>query len=139
MKFTDQRGVHPIAIIIAVVLILAIAAGMGWYLAQRAQDNAPIPVETIQDDTVPTPPPPSVLEDPQYAQDSDHDGVSDEDEAAYGTSDTSIDTDQDGLLDRKEIMVWGTDPTNPDTDGDGYLDGVEVMQGYNPNGEGTLP
>lgn len=47
--------------------------------------------------------------------DSDHDGLSDADEATYGT-----------------------DASNPDTDGDGYSDGTEVLNSYNPKGPGKL-
>jgi hypothetical protein len=36
-----------------------------------------------------------------------------------------VDSDSDGLSDADEA-VWGTDPRNPDTDGDGYSDGMEV-------------
>ena len=46
-------------------------------------------------------------------------------------SDTSIDSDQDGLTDAAEFII-GTDPHNPDTDGDGIPDGVEVAQGTDP-------
>ncbi|MEP7162911.1 MAG: hypothetical protein ABI747_04075 [Candidatus Moraniibacteriota bacterium] len=41
------------------------------------------------------------------------------------------DTDQDGLSNDEE-KAYGTDPTVSDTDGDGYSDGVEVESGYNP-------
>lgn len=44
---------------------------------------------------------------------------------------TSVDTDHDGLTDAQE-RVYGTDPHNPDTDGDGYKDGEEVKNGYSP-------
>ncbi len=47
------------------------------------------------------------------------------------------DTDNDGLSDDEEAK-YGCDINNPDTDGDGYLDGDEVKNGYNPNGEGKL-
>lgn len=47
------------------------------------------------------------------------------------------DTDNDGLSDDNEAK-YGCDLNNPDTDGDGYLDGDEVKNGYNPNGEGKL-
>ncbi len=57
--------------------------------------------------------------------DSDGDGISDDDEATYGTDPFDDDTDDDGILDGTEIVL-GTDPTNPDTDGDGILDGTEI-------------
>ncbi len=42
-----------------------------------------------------------------------------------------LDSDQDGLSDEEEI-AYGTDPNNRDTDGDGYSDGAEVKSGYDP-------
>lgn len=49
------------------------------------------------------------------------------------SSDKNIfqDSDQDGLTNEEE-KTYGTDPYNSDTDGDGYSDGVEVSSGYNP-------
>jgi len=47
------------------------------------------------------------------------------------------DSDNDGLLDEEETE-YGTDINNPDTDGDGYLDGDEIKNGFNPAGEGEL-
>ncbi len=47
------------------------------------------------------------------------------------------DTDNDGLFDDEEEK-YGCDMNNPDTDGDGYSDGDEVKNGYNPAGEGKL-
>ncbi|PIP25606.1 MAG: hypothetical protein COZ27_04280 [Candidatus Moranbacteria bacterium CG_4_10_14_3_um_filter_41_65] len=41
------------------------------------------------------------------------------------------DSDQDGLSNDEE-KLYGTDPMNKDTDGDGYSDGIEVSSGYNP-------
>jgi hypothetical protein len=60
--------------------------------------------------------------------DIDGDGLSDVDEAAYGTDPLNRDYDADGLLDGEEVYVYGTDPLNNDTDGDGLLDGEEVNQ-----------
>ena len=77
-------------------------------------------------------------EEPVSRKDTDKDGLTDEEEAEYGTSARAADTDSDGLFDPEEIRTWETDPLNPDTDGDGYLDGEEVDGGYNPNGEGLL-
>lgn len=41
------------------------------------------------------------------------------------------DSDQDGLSNDEEAL-YRTDPLNKDTDGDGYMDGVEVESGYDP-------
>jgi thrombospondin type 3 repeat protein len=48
-----------------------------------------------------------------------------------------LDTDNDGLSDINEA-IYGTDINNPDSDGDGYLDGEEVENGYDPMGAGRL-
>ncbi len=42
------------------------------------------------------------------------------------------DSDQDGLSDDDEVLVTGTDANNPDSDGDGLVDGVEVSNRMNP-------
>lgn len=82
---------------------------------------------------------PSVLVAPTPSTgDTDKDGLTDEEEADYGTSPRAADTDGDELFDLEEVRTWKTDPLNPDTDGDGYLDGKEVKAGYNPNGDGSL-
>lgn len=41
------------------------------------------------------------------------------------------DTDQDGLSNEEE-RLYGTDPEKTDTDSDGYTDGTEIKSGYNP-------
>lgn len=46
-----------------------------------------------------------------------------------GTPDN--DSDHDGLPNQEEV-VWGTDPFNPDTDGDGFKDGEETSSGHDP-------
>ena len=48
-----------------------------------------------------------------------------------------LDEDNDGLSNYFESK-YNTSINNPDTDGDGFLDGGEVMNGFNPNGSGTL-
>ncbi len=50
---------------------------------------------------------------------------------------SAVDSDSDGLTDDAE-KTYNTDPYNADSDGDGFTDGVEVLNGYNPNGAGTL-
>jgi hypothetical protein len=42
------------------------------------------------------------------------------------------DSDRDGLGDDDEVLVTGTDPNNADSDGDGLVDGVEVANRMNP-------
>jgi len=64
--------------------------------------------------------------------DSDKDGLTDEQEAFLGTSINSADTDNDGLFDREEVKVYKTDPLNPDSDGDGLSDGDEVKNYSDP-------
>lgn len=71
-------------------------------------------------------------------EDSDLDGLSNEEEIKLGTDINSPDSDNDSLFDREEAVVYKTDPLNPDTDGDKYLDGAEVQGGYNPKGAGKL-
>lgn len=48
-----------------------------------------------------------------------------------------LDTDHDGLTDQQETL-FGTNPMNPDTDADGYPDGVEVRAGYSPTSTGPV-
>lgn len=64
--------------------------------------------------------------------DKDLDGLTDAEEAKFGTDANNPDTDNDGLLDKVEIETYKTDPKNPDTDGDGKKDGYEVRRGLNP-------
>ena len=96
--------------------------------------------------------------------DSDQDGLSDEEEAGYGTDPHSPDTDGDGLLDGFEVQngldplvagdetgdpdndgldnlgeqAAGTDPNDPDTDDDGLTDHEEwVSLGTDPRNDDT--
>lgn len=70
--------------------------------------------------------------------DSDKDGLPDQEEGLRGTDPKKADTDNDGMSDGEEVKGLGTDPLNSDTDGDGHNDGDEVKAGYNPMGEGKL-
>lgn len=54
-----------------------------------------------------------------------------EDPGGPGTLPTSEDTDNDGLSNDEEVTA-GTDPNDPDSDGDGIADGWEVYYGLNP-------
>ena len=70
--------------------------------------------------------------------DTDKDGLDDQREREIGTDPNKSDTDNDGLSDGDEVIIWKTNPLNPDTDGDGYPDGQEVRSGFNPLGNGRL-
>lgn len=48
-----------------------------------------------------------------------------------------LDSDSDGLTDTEEAL-YGTNAQNPDTDGDGFLDGNEVFNLYNPDGQAPI-
>lgn len=72
------------------------------------------------------------------AVDSDKDGLDDVREQELGTDPNKADSDNDGLTDGDEVLIWKTNPLKSDTDGDTYLDGDEVRNGYNPLGAGKL-
>lgn len=58
--------------------------------------------------------------------DSDGDGLTNDEERALGTDPYDPDTDKDGLTDGAEVRKHKTDPLKADTDGDGLTDGDEV-------------
>ena len=92
--------------------------------APTAVPPTPVPAAPVE---APTAVPPAEV--PSSASgDIDGDGLSDVDEAAYGSDPLNRDFDADGLLDGEEVYVHGTDPLNNDSDGDGLLDGEEVNQ-----------
>jgi len=64
--------------------------------------------------------------------DTDRDGLSDDQERLISTDPARIDTDGDGLNDGTEALVEGTDPRDTDTDDDGLDDGREVDIGTDP-------
>jgi len=70
--------------------------------------------------------------------DSDKDGLTDEEEARLGLLATSLDTDGDGLADGVEFG-YGTDPKLADTDGDGYSDYEETLAGTDPLNASSVP
>ncbi|MFH1790342.1 MAG: hypothetical protein ABH832_04730 [bacterium] len=70
--------------------------------------------------------------------DTDKDGIDDIREQELKTDPNNSDSDNDGLSDGDEVLVWNTDPLNPDSDNDTYLDGEEIKNGYNPLGPGRL-
>lgn len=61
-------------------------------------------------------------------EDTDGDGLTNNEELELGTDPFVADTDEDGLSDSEEVRQWFTDPLLPDTDGDSLTDGEEVLE-----------
>jgi len=61
-------------------------------------------------------------------EDTDGDGLTNNEEAQIGTDPLNPDTDGDGLGDGEEVKTYQTNPLAPDTDNDGLGDGDEVHQ-----------
>ena len=93
-----------------------------------AAPTAAAPTVAPEQVVEPTPVPTTAAVVSSESGDMDGDGLSDVDEAAYGSDPLNRDYDADGLLDGEEVYIYGTDPLNNDTDGDGLLDGEEVNQ-----------
>jgi hypothetical protein len=78
------------------------------------------------------------------SNDSDGDGLSNEDETnTHGTDPLAADTDGDGVDDAEEVAEGAdgfiTDPLSSDTDGDGIVDGIEVSLGSDPVDVASIP
>lgn len=98
---------------ILIVLIVGILGGTVVFVVQRLRGTDAEPVATTTQETGtldPARPGQATIVNPQ--EDSDSDGLTNAEEA-----------------------VWGTDPKNADTDGDSYRDGDEVKASHNP----TIP
>ncbi len=157
-----QGGIgKKILMILIIILILLIFGIGGWYVYARffagsasemtGTEDEPSQKDTKEDinssqgdsQTLPEDIPAENEEEPESqplsrAQDTDGDGLNDEEETTLGTDFRRIDTDGDGLFDKEEVTIYKTNPLNPDTDGDSYEDGEEVKKLYNPNGPGKL-
>jgi alpha-tubulin suppressor-like RCC1 family protein len=63
--------------------------------------------------------------------DSDHDGLTDQEELQYGTDPYNFDTNGDGISDGAAIRL-GISATSMDTDGDGLTNAQELAMGTDP-------
>ena len=63
---------------------------------------------------------------PAIVNDNDGDGLTDSEEAQFGTDPNNPDTDLDGLTDGDELHNLSLNPLNSDTDEDNLPDGAEV-------------
>jgi hypothetical protein len=80
----------------------------------------------------PQAPPQDATPPPATGQDSDGDGIGDDDEVLVtGTDKNNADSDGDGLVDGVEVANR-MNPLDPDMDKDGVPDGQEVDQGTDP-------
>jgi hypothetical protein len=86
------------------------------------QQPQPTPVPVVE----PTPIPTEIPQDTPSDGDTDGDGLSDAEEAIYGSDPLNRDYDGDGLSDGEEVYIYGTDPVNNETDGDSLTDGEEI-------------
>ena len=71
--------------------------------------------------------------------DADGDGLTDANEATYGSNVNQGDTDGDGISDGDEVHRYLSNPRLKDTDGDGYEDGFEIGVGYSPTSATSTP
>lgn len=69
-----------------------------------------------------------------FQEDRDRDGIDYRQEQMYGSSDTKVDSDYDGISDYEEIIYWFSDPILADTDGDSVPDGREITLNQSPVG-----
>ena len=93
-------------------------------------DNPPITTTDLIGNSIPSTGVLDVLDD------SDGDGLDDDEEILLGTDPDNPDTDGDGIEDGAEGGA-GTDPVVADTDGDGIEDGQEVTLGTDPTDADT--
>ena len=72
------------------------------------------------------------------SDDTDGDGLKNDEEAALGTDPDKVDTDDDGVNDKDE-QDDGTDPLQADSDDDGFDDGEEKESGTDPTDPEDVP
>ncbi|HBH16784.1 MAG TPA: hypothetical protein DDW92_00755 [Candidatus Veblenbacteria bacterium] len=121
------------------VLVLVVAAGGAWFWWSRSSQPAPaITEQPVLEETTPQLQPELTEPAPAVTGDIDGDGLTDTEEQALGTDPRRADSDEDGLFDREESVIYKSNPLMFDSDGDSFGDGQEVQNGYSPIGPGRL-
>ncbi|BCX49681.1 hypothetical protein HAHE_35890 [Haloferula helveola] len=71
--------------------------------------------------------------------DTDGDGLIDSKEAKARSDRNDRDSDDDGIPDGEEVILYKTSPTRADTDGDGFTDPQEIAMGSSPTSGKSKP
>jgi uncharacterized membrane protein len=124
------RGLIPVwAAVVALVLVLGLCFTASFLLLRdSSQSNAS---QTAAAETALAASVSQTLTANQTAaaiagqQDTDGDGITDQNEPQYQTDPSNWDTDGDQSGDGTEVSL-GTNPLNPDSDNDGLVDGAEA-------------
>ena len=130
----QRRRTHRLAGAIAGAALVFAAAGCGpdTVLVENGDCEGerctPAPNNPTPNNPTPNNPTPNNPVD----VDRDGDGLSDAQEAMFGSDPTNADSDGDGLGDGDEA-TQGSSPVSRDTDGDGILDGTEAFVGSDPS------
>ncbi len=118
--------IGTIVILVGVIIAMAIL-----FVVNLNSSPAPVVQEPIeQSEVVEQPDPePVIVEEPEPEPDVPDNRV--ELPLINLQNSPAIDTDQDGLTDQEEA-IFITSNAVPDTDGDGFLDGAEIINLYDP-------
>ena len=132
-----SRALIPIwALLVLLVLCITLLCGGIWFVNNynNRQSDAASATQTAAYDTI------MVAAATQTAafnmtqaaasgqEDTDGDGLTNQQEVEIGTDPLNPDTDADELGDGEEYLRQGTDPLNQDSDGDTLSDGEEVLR-----------
>jgi hypothetical protein len=128
-----------IAIVLAILMLLSGCSGFGGMgqnepTRPESTEVSDSPTEEPERDTEVTAATSTVT---PTSVDSDDDGLNDRREAELGTDPDKADTDGDGLNDHREVTELKTDPTSADTDNDGLADPTELERETSPRSRDT--
>lgn len=115
--------------VLMIFLALLLGGTGGWWLFGSSAAGTGTPSGLVAVETG-TPDPTATAA--WLIADDDRDGLSNGRELELNTLSDKRDTDEDGIDDGDEILIWQTDPLVPDTDRDGLKDGVELERGLDP-------